>query len=363
VRGRPYHVATALDTRGGIAAVLQVYERNGLFNRWHVRHVVSHTDRGGTLKKVAAAIKAALLVWAGLAQRDIALLHVHTASGVSFLRKVFVIAPVLLLRHVPIVLHVHGGGFADYYERSCTLHRALIRAVLNRAQRVIALTNDWAIRLATIAPAARIEVLVNPVEIPPEAQTKGETSAPRRVVLFLGLLDPSKGSHDLLRAFAMLPPSCSGMHLVLAGSGDVDGLKGLAELLGVNERVTFPGWINPIERTSWLRQAICLALPSYAEGLPMAVLEAMAMAVPVIATAVGGIPQVVRPKHTGWLIAPGDITELSRCLANAYIRPDETRQLGQAARRLIETEYGARAVISRLESVYTDLGLRCTADV
>jgi glycosyltransferase involved in cell wall biosynthesis len=353
---RPYHLGTDLDTRGGISAVLQVYVRAGFFDRWRVHHAISHTDRGGRLTKVWYALRAASQVWMGLLKKDISLLHIHTASGPSFWRKILVAAPALLLTRVPIVLHVHGGGFAGFYASCGPVRRHMIRKVLERADRVLALTPYWAERLRVIAPAARIDVLVNPVELPQVADAGGPTIV-RDVVLFLGLLQPSKGAYDLLEAFARIASNHPQLRLVLAGIGDIESLNRLAAERGIADQVILPGWINTPQRSHWLQRAVCLALPSYAEGLPMAILEAMAMGVPVVASAVGGIPQVVRPGHTGWLLEPGDIDALRRHLMQAITEPKTARTLGQQARKLIESEYAAPAIVARLESIYASLGL------
>ena len=94
----PVHLGTALDTRGGISAVLQVYQRAGFFDAWGATHVVSHTDRGTRRHKAATALAAALQVFKLHLQSTISVLHVHTASGLSFWRKVLISAPVLFSR-------------------------------------------------------------------------------------------------------------------------------------------------------------------------------------------------------------------------------------------------------------------------
>ena len=352
----PVHLGTALDTRGGISAVLQVYQRAGFFDAWGATHVVSHTDRGTRRDKAATALAAWQRVFKLQLQRAISVLHVHTASGPSFWRKVLISAPVLLSR-TPVVLHVHGGGFEAFYQRSAPLAQWLIRSVLERSARVIALTPEWATTLARLAPKARIEVLVNPVEMTPAADVDCAAASHRQVVLFLGLLQKSKGAHDLVQAFARIPTLPPKATLVMAGVGDVDGLKDLAHSLGIADRVLFPGWIGPKEKNAWFKQAACLALPSYAEGLPMAVLEAMAHKVPVIASAVGGIPGVVQPGATGWLMTPGDVETLAAHLGRVLKDGTHQRHLGAAGRQLVEQDYAAGPVIARLGQLYRDLGV------
>jgi glycosyltransferase involved in cell wall biosynthesis len=134
-------------------------------------------------------------------------------------------------------------------------------------------------------------------------------------------------------------------------------LKELAHSLGIADRVLFPGWIGPKEKEAWFKQAACLALPSYAEGLPMAVLEAMARKVPVVASAVGGIPGVVQPGITGWLITPGDVDALAAHLGRVLQDVAHRRSLGDASRQLVEQDYAADSVVARLGQLYHDLGV------
>lgn len=352
----PVHVSTSLETRGGISAVLQVYRDAGFFDEWGAEHVASHTDQGGTSHKLMFGLKAVLQVLSLWLRGRISVLHVHTASGPSFWRKLLVAGPVLL-SNTPVVLHVHGGAFKTFfYERCNPVQRWLVRAVLERSRLVLGLTEEWVQTLQAMAPRARVQALVNPVQMP--GQPRGAADGERDVLLYLGLLDRKKGTHDLLEAYARLPERLRARwRLVLAGTGDIEGLQALAEARGVAHQVEMPGWIGADQKTELLGRAGALALPSYAEGLPMAVLEALAHGVPVVASAVGGIPQVVQNDVTGYLVAPGDLDGLTARLTQVLQDARHARQLGQRGRELVEAHYAAPAVLQALGRAYESLGL------
>lgn len=353
----PLHLSTSLTTRGGISAVLQVYQRAGFFKEWRVHHVSSHTDQGGPIAKARAALGAAAAVWQHWLSAKTSVLHVHTASGPSFWRKLAIAAPVLL-SHTPVVMHVHGGAFQAFFDRCGPVRRWLIRSALERSALVLGLTDEWVHTLRTIAPQARVQALVNPVEMPAPRRADAPPAPVRDTILYLGLLERKKGAHDLLEAFARLPQARTTCKLVLAGSGDIEGLRALAHSLGIADRVILPGWIGPKEKSHWLERAACLALPSYAEGLPMAILEAMAQGVPVVASAVGGIPQVVRPGETGSLVTPGDLADLTTQLSRIMNDEPLRQRMGEAGRQRIAERYSAQAVLTTLSQTYESLGLK-----
>ena len=336
--------------------MLQVYQRAGFFDEWNVLHVASHTDQGGAWRKVWVALRAALTIARWQVEGRISVLHVHTASGASFWRKLALAMPVLW-SGTPVVMHVHGGAFCTFYQQSSPLQRCLILWSLKRSRMVLGLTDEWVRMLQEMAPGARVKCLFNPVELPVSPEPSLEAAPSRDLVLYLGLLDRKKGTHDLVRAFARLPPRLAKFTLVLAGTGDDAGVRTLARECGVEGRIQLPGWIGAEEKALLWPRTACLVLPSYAEGLPMSVLEAMAQGVPVLATAVGGLPEVVSPGVNGDLVQPGDVdalaTSLERLLSDAALG----FSLGREGRRFAEQRYAAPAVLRRLSEIYEELGV------
>lgn len=159
----------------------------------------------------------------------------------------------------------------------------------------------------------------------------------------VGRLSAQKGQLVLLDAFAELlrkRPDLEGARLVLAGDGEMRAqVEGRIAALGLAERVAITGWIDEARVREELRRARCLVLPSFAEGLPVVLMEALAMARPVISTWVAGIPELVVPGESGWLVPPANPVALAEAMAAALDAPAE--QLHRMARA------GARRVRER----------------
>jgi glycosyltransferase involved in cell wall biosynthesis len=177
------------------------------------------------------------------------------------------------------------------------------------------------------------------------------------VILFLGRLGARKGTFDLVRAFAGVVQRFPGAKLVCAGDGAIEEVQSLSRKLGIEESVYCPGWLDPEGTRQALRRATIFTLPSRAEGLPMALLEAMSWGLPVVATAVGGIPQVLKDGENGWMVRPGDVDALCRTLCLAIAESDASARMGRAARKTIEDSFSLSASIERLIAIYGRFGI------
>jgi glycosyltransferase involved in cell wall biosynthesis len=346
-------LGTAPGARSGIATLVQAYAANGLFQRWNAIYLPTHRD-GGRAGKLALALGAWLDVMSRLVAGRVALLHIHLASFASFWRKALFMLPAHLLR-VPYVLHVHGGAFGDFYDAQSEPARAFIRQRLRGAARVIARSPAQRDALSAIEPAARIDVIPNPVEIP-AWQAGLEASPP--TVLFLGMLLERKGLKDLLHAWPAVIAAIPDARLVLAGAGDVAEAERLVDELRIEHSVRIAGWVESSAKEDLLRRAWVACLPSHVEALPMAVLEALAAGVPVVATRVGGIPFAVQHLRQGLLVAAGDVGELARSLALVLENAARRKAMGRAGRERAILEFSSEVIVPRLEAIWRDLAPR-----
>jgi glycosyltransferase involved in cell wall biosynthesis len=176
---------------------------------------------------------------------------------------------------------------------------------------------------------------------------------PRPRVVFTGRLHPQKKLDTLLDAWPAVAAR-TGAHLILVGHGpDRDALSERARTLGVAEWVHFAGAIaNPAE---YLRAADAFALPSVAEGMSNSLLEAMATALPCLASAIGGNTDLLRDGETGLLVPPDDPAAWSDALIRVLADPALARRLGDAARRRIEDEFAITRVVDRYLALYRRL--------
>jgi glycosyltransferase involved in cell wall biosynthesis len=349
-------VGTDLHGMGGVRAVVQSYLDGGLFERFDCVYVASHRA-GSAWVKISTALKAWVRVAVLLRKLDAPLVHVQTASRGSFWRK-WVVCQMARAAGRPYLVHLHGGGFERFYEReSGRLGRCLIRGTLRRAALVIALSEEWRQRLLTICPSARVEVLHNAVAIPSGVASRSSTEH-ENVVLFLGHLLRDKGVYDLVRAFMQIAERFPRSRLVLGGTGNIVDVGALAKQLGIAERVSCPGWLGPERKSAALANSAVFVLPSYAEGMPMALLEAMSWGLPVITTPVGGIPQLVTSELNGLLVAPGDVAGLAAAITRLLQDPALGKRLGDAARKTIEADFSLDQALTRLSGIYNRFGIQ-----
>jgi glycosyltransferase involved in cell wall biosynthesis len=325
-------VGPDLRVRGGVSAVQRLLLQ-ALPSDITATHVGTMTE-GGRWHKLVRFLRALVLVQTHL-RRGVDVVHIHFASGASSRRKMM-IARLAALHGVPVILHCHGGGFRRYWGRISLVERRLIRQMLRRAQRIVVLGADWGDFYASIgAPRDRIEVLPNPVAVPKRVPARTQSGRVRLV--HLASLSRDKGSFDLLEALSRLPQRIkTQIHVVAAGTGAVEELRAAALRLGLQEILEVRNWIEADERDQLLACSDVFVLPSYYEGLPMSLLEAMAWGLAPICTPIGSIPEYIEDGVNGLLVRPGDVEELAEKIERVVLDGNLRAQLGQRARATVE---------------------------
>ncbi len=345
-------IGTGFDTRGGIAAVVRVYAEQGLFERERVRYIATHCD-GSKWRKLGLALMAWFTYMGYLLTWRVALLHVHSSSGPSFWRKCAFMVPSFALG-VPVVLHWHGGRFVPFFRGRSQPVQRLIAWVFRRCDRVIVLSMQWNTTLRECISGFKHVIITNPVLIPPfAAPLDGDPPA----ALFLGLVHEAKGVFELLQAWPAVLARLPQARLRIAGAGDLAAGQAQARALGIERNVDFLGWIDLETRSAELARAWLMTLPSHYEGVPMAVLEAMAAGVPVVATRVGGIPLAVRDDADGLLVEAHDVQALSEALAGLLQDSQRRRAMGVSARQRARDEFGAEAIVQQVSALWRGLSL------
>jgi glycosyltransferase involved in cell wall biosynthesis len=338
---RVVHVGPALNVRGGVSSVERLIVRE-LGSRLDIQHVATMHE-GSVLSKGWTFLRALrqLRVELGRAVQQ-PIVHVHFASRGSTWRKL-IVSMLVLRAKAPLVLHAHGGGFEAFYGRLPKVLQTFIRNIFRRADLFVVLSEYWRdfyVQQLGVDPG-RVKVMWNPTRVPtsvPDRRGRNDVH-----VLYLGLVSDSKGTFDLLRAvIALPPPLLNRVRLTVAGNGELARLEEIAAAL--NGRVTIRSWVSESERDRLLSEADLFVLPSYREGVPMSILEAMSFGLPVLSTTVGGIPEIVAHEHSGLLIAPGNhaelVAQLSRLIADESLRARLGAQAYEAARRFDVRAYG-----------------------
>ena len=340
-------------SRGGILSVVDVYRERGLFAKWPIVYLGTVCD-GSALAKTRIAVTAVFQFLRIVLTGRLALLHAHTASRASFWRKSIFILIALAARK-PVVMHLHGAEFNTFYHRECgSIRKRFVRYVLENVDVVIVLSAQWDERIGAMAPRAKRAIVANPF---PAGVDSGERVARREdALLFLGRFGARKGIFDLLQALAIVRTRYPNVRLLCGGDGDVAGVRARARELGVEQSVEVLGWVSGLAKHQVLAEATVYVLPSYAEGLPMGVLEAMSAGAPVVATCVGGIPDAIEDEIDGFLIEPGDIDALADRIMRLIGDPGLRETFTARAKRKVVERFSPEKVLAQLENLYRELG-------
>ncbi len=351
---RALWVSTSMQTGGGISSCVRVLRDTPLWETWAIDHIATHRD-GSILTRIMAFGHGLIVFLVALATTRPDIVHLHTASYGSFARKALLSSIARAVR-VPVVLHVHGGEFGVFYERAPRLLKQIIRTTLTRADAVVALGDRWAERLRAIAPEARVTVIPNAVR-PREAAGEQVGDAPVHVV-FLGDIADHKGAFMLLEAWSRIMSDtryAGTAHLTLAGKGEIERARGAVARLGLETSAQVRGWVPPTQAHALVGSAQVLALPSRNEGQPMAVLEAMASGLCVVASDVGGLPDLIETGTTGLLVPADDVEALAAAL-RLVITDHETRaRLGRTALERVRSDFDTAVVWQRIDLLYREV--------
>ena len=349
-------LGTDFETMGGVSAVVNVYREHGLFDRWPVLYLPTHCD-GGSLKKLGLAGKSLLRYMGLLLSGRVQMVHVHSASDASFWRK-SVFMYLSQLAGKPVIFHLHGAEFDKFFSERCNdFSRKIVVHILENSACITVLSSQWQRWLSEVIINPNIVRVFNPVT---QTTIRTESQIRRKPLslLFLGRLGQRKGIFDLLEAVARLSPDFPQLELLCGGDGDADAVNRRAEELGIQDRVRLLGWVRGQEKQALLASAGVFVLPSYHEGLPMSILEAMAAGLPVVSTRVGGIPDAITSGKEGFLIEPGDVDALEDSLRRLLGNPELARSMGEAGLNKVAAEFDADKVIPQIEALYRKLGVQ-----
>ncbi len=346
-------VVMICTTVGGMAQVTSNLRETDLFAKFRMHLIVTH-EQGGVLKRVGIFLRALAEFASLLITARVSLVHAHVAAHGSFWRKSTFLSLARLFRR-PTVLHLHGSEFRDFYEKECgAVRRRLIRHILEHASTVIVLSERLQTYIRSIAPAARVLTIHNFVDAKRIESEMARASAERssKLILFLGDLGRRKGIYDLVRALPQVAEAIPDVQVIAGGKGELENVRRCARDAGVEDHLVLPGFVSGREKMRLLAEAAIYVLPSYNEGVPVSILEAMSAGLPIISTPVGGIPDVIRDGEEGFLVSPGSTDELARRIIQLLGSKELRDRMGKNARRRLQSEFTSEVAVAALTALY-----------
>ena len=285
--------------------------------------------------------------------RNIHIVHTHLYQACMYGRIA------ALIRGLPSVVTEHTA------HKKYKLNRRIISRLLARkTHKVIAVSQtvkEYVIERDGIE-SSRIEVMHNGIDVPRYSSrlTKAEAREILRIpadgflVGTVGRVEEQKGQMYLINAVRIVKESIPSLRALVVGSGSCeDSLKKTVSNLGLDRHVFFMGPRRDVPEI--LRALDVFALPSLREGLPLALLEAMASSLPVIVTPVGGIPEIVTNELNGLIVPPRDERSLAESIIALFHDNELRKKLGQTAMTTIQEKFSAQNMVSHLEHVYGSL--------
>lgn len=338
-------ISTSRKTRGGITAVLKAHERGGQWQKYHCHWIQTHRD-GPNWRKILYMLTAWVDFLCRISFYDI--IHVHFSLRTTARRKKPFVKIAKMLGK-KIIIHLHCGSQID------DIWNSDYDYLFSHADVCLFLSDNLRKRVESHTGLGRdYRICYNPCSTIP----KEPKYSKKKYVLFSGTLLEGKGYKDLIRAFGNISNKFPEWKLVFAGNGEIENGKQLAKDCGVEQKTIFLGWVDGLEKDKVFKEASIFCLPSYAEGFPMAVLDAWAYGLPVITTPVGGILDIAKDGENLLLFSPGDVMKLSACLDKLIYDSKLRDVISQNSTKLSETTFNWELINSQLSDLYQELATK-----
>ncbi len=280
--------------------------------------------------------------------------HMHMSYKGSFTRKFF-LHKLCKKNNIPDIIHLHGSEFKKWFDESDDKKKEQIQTLLKESAGFIVLGDKWNKAVKEIEPKTNTVVVSNTVHIPDYTV---EWKQPF-TVLFMGVLIKRKGVADLINAIYLLNKEnkLDNVRLVIAGSGAEEAeLKAMCTQFGLDNYIEFAGWTAGEKKEKLFRESQMLVLPSYNEGLPIAILEAISCGMPVVATNVGDISSAVIDGENGYLIEPGDVLAIKQAIEKIVWDLEVFNKMVTASRQLAESGFSDEKYFSCINDLYKEIG-------
>ena len=340
-------VATSRKTRGGITSVIKAHETGEQWKKYHCKWIQTHRDKG-RFGKLWYLIKSFITYLFLLPFYD--LVHIHTSEPPSALRKCLFMGWAKIWNK-KVIVHFHAFS-PDTTIRS--KYRNIYRYLFDKADVVIVLSNLWR---DYVNEVFHLEHKVKVVYNPCTTDISDKQYSKRKQILYAGTINARKGYADMIKAFALIAKEYPDWQIVFAGNGEIDQGEALAEKLGITKQTIFLGWINGESKDKAFKEASIFCLPSYAEGFPMAVLDAWAYGLPVITTPVGGIPDIAQDGENLLLFNPGDTKALARQIKKLITDTDLRERISTQSALLAKTKFNIHTINKEIGEIYQSMML------
>lgn len=337
-------VGPDMNEKGGMATVIKNFhdEYSGPNKLYFLASWKSNS-------KIGSFIKSWFSIRSIIRKQQISIVHVHVAERGSFVRASLLRK--IIPKDVVVIFHMHAAEFDQFYNNAGVRMRKFIKHNLNQVDLIIALSNEWQIFYQGLTET-RVMIVNNAVKTPATNQYDPNSSK----VITVGRLGQRKGTFDLLKVAEQVQTKNADITFDLYGDTVGDDLERIQAVITSKQlhNVSVKGWLSDLQKV--VQHAGIHFLPSYHEGVPMAILETMGAGVPNVATNVGGISEVINDGDNGYLDEPGDIDRMTTQILDLFGSESKRQQMSDTAFNTIKEKYSIDAYFAQWDQIYEELG-------
>ena len=341
-------VCTSLATQGGISSVVKEFMSSKLNQQYNLYHLATHIN-GGDFIKITYLLYSYFLFPFVLLFKNIDIVHIHGGMRNSFIRKsYFLVIGKLFKKNV--IFHMHSAMIKENIDKCGAYKKRIIIYLFNKYDAIIAISEYWK-KIIQIYTKKDVYVIYNPIKL--RAITSTKITSNTINVLTLGELGKRKGTNNIIKIAALLKDE--NIIFTIGGNGNIEHFKSLTKEYNVADKVFFKGWVSGKDKEDLLRKTDIYFLPSYFEGLPMSILEAMSYGLPVVSTKVGGIPEVIIHGCNGMIHQPDDLDGFKNSILELKDSPALMRQMEKNTLQIIR-QFDIDEISEKLGALYEKFG-------
>lgn len=277
------------------------------------------------------------------------IVHIHISENWGFYRYVpFVIISKMF--GIPVIIHSNACEFDSFYERQNKIQKNIVKATLDKSDLIIAVSPEWNEVFSRIS-STKVITIYNFIDIP-NSNFYNKNSIN---ILSSGQIGKRKGYYDIIKVIPSIIHDNNKIKFKFCGNGEVTKICEEINNLEISDYVNVSSWLHNSKIIELLKDTMIFLLPSYNEGMPLAILEAMSYGVPIISTNVGGIPTLVEHGVNGLIISPGDTKQLEYAINLLINDPDLRQKMSNNNYSKIKNEYSIQSNMKIIYEKYLDL--------
>ncbi|MCW6086836.1 glycosyltransferase family 4 protein [Clostridium sporogenes] len=335
-----------INLNGGIATVIKQYMNLDIRNKYNLIAVSSYGNR-----RIKEFIKGIYKYKKFLSEGKVDLVHIHTASRGSFYRKSLFID--ITPKNIPIVLHIHGGGFIEFYDKSSFFMKTRIKKIIERTSKIIVLSERFKMDFINRFDLEKDKIctIYNGLNVNKRSINLNNK---KLQILYMGKLSESKGIYDLLKIIPNIYSRYPKVKFIIAGNGEIDRVKHIVRATNIEKCTQIVGWIDGKVKDKYLYESSILVMPSHFEAFGISIIEAMEYGLAIVANEVGGIPDIINHDVNGKLVQKGNLTQLQKALEK-YIKDENlTKKIGLINSKMVK-KFDINNNITQIQQIYEEL--------